>query len=45
MEVLEWRLSIGEERKGCLEECGRKEERLVLRMVLEEIIGFLEILI
>ncbi|XP_046496620.1 phostensin isoform X3 [Equus quagga] len=44
LEASEWRLSTGEERKGCLEECGRKEERLVPRMAPEEITGLSETL-
>ncbi|KAB0402665.1 hypothetical protein E2I00_002829, partial [Balaenoptera physalus] len=36
-EASEWRLSSGEERKDCSEECGRQEERPSPRMVPEEI--------
>ncbi|XP_048204092.1 phostensin [Perognathus longimembris pacificus] len=36
LESSEWRLSVREERKGCLEECGRKEERLSPGMAPEE---------
>uniref|UniRef100_A0A8D1FXU3 Phostensin n=1 Tax=Sus scrofa TaxID=9823 RepID=A0A8D1FXU3_PIG len=39
LEASEWRLSSGEERKDCLEECGRKEERTLPGMVPEDITG------
>ncbi|KAG8521075.1 Phostensin, partial [Galemys pyrenaicus] len=44
LEASEWRLNSGEERKNCSEECGRKEERPVLRTASGEITGLSETL-
>ncbi|XP_067608487.1 phostensin isoform X2 [Pseudorca crassidens] len=43
-EASEWRLSSGEERKDCSEECGRQEERPSPRMVPEEMTALSETL-
>ncbi|XP_054425003.1 phostensin [Pteronotus mesoamericanus] len=44
LESSEWRPSSGEERKGCSEECGRREDRPAPRMAPEEITGLSETL-